>query len=127
MNTPGYWSRYRLCDAYYDDQGRLYLTIPAPFGYQDLPDNIDYILKEGDTLQTIAARVYADLRDAPGLKKKGVGNLWWVIADFQPPPIPDSCYDPTRRLTPGKKLILPSLRTVQELVFDEARRPDFEG
>jgi hypothetical protein len=47
-------------------------------------------------------------------------GLWWIIADFQPDPI----HDPTVRLTPGRTLYIPSLRTVQEEVFSDKRRKE---
>ena len=127
MYTPGLWSRYRLCDGLFDADGMLYLSMPEPFVYRELPDTLEYTVKEGDTLFTIASRAYETLKSAPGLIRKGVGNLYWVIADFQPDPRPDACFDPTLRLIAGTKLFVPSARVVQEQILSEARRIEYEG
>jgi hypothetical protein len=47
-------------------------------------------------------------------------GLWWVIADFQPDPV----HDPTLSLEPGRVLVVPSIRTVQEEIFSETRRAE---
>ncbi len=53
-------------------------------------------------------------------------QLWYVIADFQvaddgtPAPI----HDPTIALKPGSKLVIPSLRTLDEEILNEARRQE---
>lgn len=130
MYTPGLWSRYRLCDGFYDERKVLYLSIPEPFTYRPLSDTIEHVVQEGDTLQTLAARFYASLKDAPGLRRKNVGSLYWVIADFQPEPKPDACYDPTIHLgstMKGQVLYIPSARVVQEIILNESRRHEYEG
>jgi hypothetical protein len=46
------------------------------------------------------------------------GNLWWIIADFQNPPI----HDPTRVIPDGTELIIPSDRVINTRIFNESRR-----
>lgn len=107
---PNRFSRERFSDAILDEDGKLYLTEPEPFGYQDLPDNRTHVVVEGDTLWSLADK-YFPAHPNPD-------QLWWVIADFQPDPI----IDPTLRLEPGAVLYIPSPRTLDEEVFNEARR-----
>lgn len=101
-------SRTRLCSGIIDDQGDLVLTDPEPFLYRELADNITHPIVQSDTWQSIAYRYYGD------------ALLWWVVVDFQ------SVYDPTVALVPGERLTLPSLRTVQEDILSESRRPEFQ-
>ena len=93
-----------------DSQDRLFLTSRVPYRFSDLRDNISHTVDQGDTLHNIASRYYAPFTRPAG--------LWWVIADFQPRPV----HDPTVRLTPGSVVIIPSLRTIQEEIFNEDRR-----
>jgi nucleoid-associated protein YgaU len=88
----------------------LELTEREPFVYRSFTDNRQHTVEEGDTLWTLAARYFSPMDSA--------ANLWWVIADFQPDPI----HDPTIALVPGTVLVIPSVRTVLENVFDENRR-----
>lgn len=89
---------------------RLFLSDRVPFRFVDLPDNRVHTVKRGDTLHRLAARYFAPIGELPFIS---AANLWWVIADFQPTPI----HDPTIQLTEGAKLIIPSVRTVQERVL----------
>jgi len=98
--------------AVLDDAGRLFLTEREPFRFQALPDNRVHIVKEGDTLFTIAGRYFAPLPRPAG--------LWWVIADFQPEPV----HDPTLPLELGRAILIPSVRIVTEVILSEARRED---
>ena len=107
---PRRYSRYTFCAGVLDEAGRLFLTEREPYRYRALPDNRQHVVKEGETLFTLAGRYYSALPRSAG--------LWWVIADFQPDPI----HDPTLQLEPGRALIVPSLRTVLEEVFSEKRR-----
>lgn len=93
-----------------DSTDRLFLTSRVPYRFVNLSDNISHKVDQGDTLHNIAARYYAPFERPAG--------LWWIVADFQPQPV----HDPTVRLTPGSVVILPGLRTVQEEIFNEARR-----
>ncbi len=81
-----------------------------PYGYREFSDNREHVVSQGETLFSLAAHYLGSL-------PRGAG-LWWVIADFQPDPI----HDPTIKLSPGSTLIIPSVRTVLEAVFDETRR-----
>jgi hypothetical protein len=109
---PQYRSRHQFCDGITNANGELYLTERVPYRYRDLPDSRVYEVKQGNTLRMIAAAHFAGIPNA--------SELWWVIADFQPEPI----IDPTIALTPGKRLIVPSMRTVQEKIFSENRREE---
>ncbi len=109
---PRRYSRYTFCAGVLDEAGRLFLTEREPYRYRALPDNRQHVVKEGETLFTLAGRYYSALPRPAG--------LWWVIADFQPDPI----HDPTLQLEPGRALIVPSLRTVLEEVFSEKRRQE---
>jgi hypothetical protein len=92
------------------DASKIILSERVPYRYTVETDTIQHVVVAGDTLFTIAARYYASL-DRPA-------GLWWVIADFQPEPI----HDPTVDLTPGSLLYVPSLRLVQQEIFNERRR-----
>lgn len=105
-------SRYGLCEARTDAEGRLFLTPRVPYRYRDLPDNLVHEVAQGDTLKGLAVRYYV------GAPKPA--RLWWAIADFQPEPI----HDPTIRLTRGRKLVIPSLRTIQTRALAESRRDE---
>lgn len=90
--------------------GDLQLSEREPYGYRNFADNIEHVITEGDTLHSIASLYFAPIPSP--------AELWWIIADFQPDPI----HDPTLKLTVGATLIVPSVRTVQEEIFGEARR-----
>lgn len=80
------------------------------FLYRQLEDTREHLVKQGDTLWTLAAKYFEGL-PMPAL-------LYWIIADFQPDPI----HDPTVSLAPGRILYIPSLRTVTEQILSERRR-----
>ena len=107
---PRFLSRYQFCTQLQDANGALYLSERDPFRYQSFTDNIQHRVVEGETWQGLASRYYAALPE-PDL-------LWWVIADFQPDPV----FDPTIKLTPGSIVVVPSLTTVREQIFNEARQ-----
>jgi len=109
---PRRFSRYTFSSAVIDDEERLFLTEREPFRFRALPDNRQHVVKEGETLFSLAGRYFAPLPRPAG--------LWWVIADFQPDPI----HDPTVALEPGRVLVIPSVRTVLEEVFSERRREE---
>lgn len=106
---PNRFSRYRFSTARMIDD-RLVLEDRTPFGYRELDDNAQHVVVEGDTLWTIAGLFFPNMQRGSG--------LWWIIADFQPVPI----HDPTIALVPGTTLVIPSERTVEELILNEARR-----
>lgn len=110
---PRRFSRHMYTEAFTDEDAEVQLlTDYEPFDFRELPDNVVHVVKEGDTLWTLAGRYFAGIPRASG--------LWWVIADFQPTPI----HDPTIALELGARLVIPSLRTVQEEVFNPARRTE---
>ena len=107
---PRRFSRHTFTSAVLDDEERLFLTDREPFRFRSLSDNRQHVVKDGETLFSLAGRYFAPLPRPAG--------LWWVIADFQPDPI----HDPTVALDPGRVLVVPSMRTVIEEVFSEKRR-----
>jgi hypothetical protein len=111
--APRAWSRYLFCWGLRNENGDIGLTEREPFLYQELPDNRSYTVADGDTLFSIAERAFPSFPHACG--------LFWIIADFQPEPMQDA----TLALETGTRLIIPSERTVRELIFDEARRTEF--
>ncbi len=109
---PRRFSRFTFSAAVLDADERLLLTDREPFRFRALPDNRQHIVREGDTLFSLAGRYFAPLPRPAG--------LWWVIADFQPDPI----HDPTLALDIGRALLVPSVRTVGEELFSEKRRQE---
>jgi len=114
---PRRWSRHTFTLAIKDEAAPddTQLSERVPFGYRDLSDNVQYQVKEGDSLYSLAAKYF-----------RGVtypAQLWWVIADFQPEPI----HDPTLKLPVGKTLVIPSMRALTELIFSETRRAESEA
>lgn len=107
---PRRQSRHTFTRAILDDSGHLVLTEPEPFRFRQLDDNSLHIVKDGESLFSLAGLYF---RPFP----RGCG-LWWIIADFQPDPI----HDPTRKLRAGTLLVIPSVRTVAEEIFGENRR-----
>jgi hypothetical protein len=104
-------SRYQFCVSFTDPTtGKLILSDRDPFFYRPLADNTQHLVKLGDTLQGLAQRYLSPMPDA--------ALLWWILADFQPEPI----LDPTIDLAVGRVLIVPSVRTVQTMIFDPARQ-----
>lgn len=107
---PRRFSRYTFSAAVMDDEERLFLTDREPFRFRPLSDNRQHVVREGDTLFSLAGRYFASLPRPAG--------LWWVIADFQPEPV----HDPTLSLELGRLVVVPSVRTLVEEVFSEKRR-----
>ncbi len=106
---PRRLSRYTFCAAVEDADGVRFLTEREPFRYRALGDNRHHIVKEGDSLFNLAGRYFRGFTRPAG--------LWWTIADFQPAPI----IDPTLTLTIGRVVVVPSERTVSELIFSPER------
>jgi hypothetical protein len=111
---PRKLSRYAFCSGIKDADDVLFLTDRIPFPFRVLKDTRRYTVQQGDTLFSIAGKLFAPIT-------RGAG-LWWVIADFQPQPI----LDPTLQLSPGSTVFVPSVRTVHELVFSSSRRRESE-
>lgn len=109
---PRRFSRYAFSAAILDDNGRLLLTEREPFRFRAFPDNRQHLVREGETLFTLAGRYFAPLPRPSG--------LWWVIADFQLDPI----HDPTLALELGRLVFIPSVRVITEEVFAESRRQE---
>lgn len=95
-----------------EQRDTVQLTERVPYGFRDFADNVQHVVRAGESLHILAARYFHGI--------EGAAELWWVIADFQPDPI----HDPTIALAPGSALVIPSVRTVLENVFDEARRAE---
>lgn len=112
------WSRHRFSTVHTDAAGRRWLSPRPRFLYRDLPDNRAHIVKQGDTLHRLAHRYFPGM-GAPALDGEArPALLFWVIADFQPEPI----HDVTITLDLGRILVIPSVRTVQELILSESRK-----
>lgn len=109
---PRALSRHSYTTGIRDRNGAFILTTPTIFAYRELDDNEEVIVGKGDTLQTLAGRKYRTI------DPERACGLWWIIGHFQQPPI----FDPTIELEEGSSIIIPSVRTVQELIFDEKRR-----
>lgn len=106
---PRRHSRYTFSKARRDSEGDLILSDPEPYKYRPFSDNRVHVVKEGDSLFSLAARYFRGFQRPDG--------LYWIIMDFQPIPI----HDPTLKLTVGSIIIVPSLRTVIEEIFSERR------
>lgn len=103
------YSRYTFCERWIDADSRTFFDARRPYRFRSRPDNVQYLVKEGESLFTIAGRHFSPIERAAG--------LWWVIADYQPNPI----HDPTVRLVPGTILVLPSHTTLQQEIFSPSR------
>jgi nucleoid-associated protein YgaU len=108
MPGPTIFSRTRFCSAITNSDGALILTDPAPYT-TPLADDTTVTVTDGDSLTRLAFRFY------------GRAELWWVIADR------NHIYDPTVGLTAGQTLVVPSSRTVSELILNESRRVEFQA
>jgi hypothetical protein len=108
--APRTGSRHSFTLGVRDDAERLCLTEREPYGFQDHSDNRLHVVAQGETLFTLAGRYFAPLPRACG--------FWWVLADFQPDPI----IDPTLELELGRRLYVPSLRILTDVILGEQRR-----
>lgn len=113
---PRQFSRFTYSTAFLEvlpdgtSTGALILTDPEPFRFRSFRDNRIHTVVEGDTLFSLAFQHFRPLPRPSG--------FYWIIMDFQPDPI----HDPSLRLTKGRQLVIPSVRTVLEEVFSEKRR-----
>lgn len=112
---PSTNSRYLFCQGLKDSAGRLYLSDRVPYRYRKLADNRFHTVVAGDSLFTLAHIYFSPMLRA--------AQFFWVIADFQPDPIVDA----TIGLRPGTQIVIPSVRTLIEEIFNEARREEFTG
>lgn len=108
--APRTGSRHSFTIGVRDDAGRLFLTEREPYGFREHSDNRPHVVAHGETLFTLAGCYFAPLPRACG--------FWWVIADFQPDPI----IDPTLELELGRRLYVPSLRILTDVILGEQRR-----
>lgn len=102
------WSRHSFTGGL-RYANRLVLTDRERFAGRSYPDNRMHICRTGDTLWHLAGQYFQPLPRACG--------LWWVIADFQPNVI----HDPTLALQAGQVLVIPSVQTVMNIIFDARR------
>lgn len=116
MSTPHDFSRHLFCHAIRDAKGRLHLSDRVPYRYVERSDNRFHIVGEGDTLFWLAHKYFDGVTDRPD-------QFFWCIADFQPVPIIDA----TLALKKGTTIVIPSVRCLVEEIFNEKRRPEFEG
>jgi len=127
VGAPAFFSRYRFCTGIVDGKRQVFLSSPAPFEYVDLPDNKVYTTVSTDTWESIADKFFASLAPQLELINMEPSHLGWVVRDFQPEPQPDAAFDPTLRIPQGLRLVIPSVATVLERVFNENRRVAFEA
>ncbi len=108
--APRTGSRHLFALGVSDELGRRFLSEREPYRFREHKDTRVHTAVQGDTLFDLAGRYFAPLPRACG--------FWWVIADFQPDPI----VDPTLELVPGRRLFIPSLRVLTDVVLGESRR-----
>jgi len=104
-------SRYWACVGRRDATGRLWLDEREPVRYRDAPDHRWYTVCAGDTWWGLAQRYLTDVTER-------ADNLWWILCEFQPTPV----LDPTLSLTPGDRVVIPSVWFVRTVVFGAAQR-----
>jgi hypothetical protein len=109
---PRLYSRHTFTLGVLDESDRMRLTDRVPYRFRVFADNRHHVVEQGDSLWSLAAKYFRAMQRPAG--------LWWVIADFQPEPI----VDPTIRLRIGTVVVIPSVRTVVERIFDETRRAE---
>lgn len=101
-------SRYRFAVSFLDSRQEpdrtTFLGTRDPIGYSDHRDNTPYVVREGDTLEHLAARFFPGFTDS--------ASLYWALAEYQPEPI----LDPTLRLRPGSVLLIPSASHLLTLI-----------
>lgn len=100
-------SRYRFTRSMVDDisvKETIYTQTREPIEFEDDVENTTYVIRAGDTLQTIANKFFVGFPNPP--------SMWWIIAEFQIVPIKD----PTLRLVPGSVLTIPSRNLAHNLI-----------
>lgn len=107
---PRVGSRFGFSLGVHDDVGILQLTDREPYRFRPHADNRIHTTVQGDTFWDLAGRYFAPLPRACG--------YWWAIADFQPDPV----VDPTLALEPGRRIVIPSLRVLTDVILGEAAR-----
>jgi hypothetical protein len=89
-------SRYSFSEQHEDTSGKIVLSARNPYRFEERSDNIFHLAGSGDTWYTLAERYYGHISDR-------AGGLWWVICDYQVPPV----VDPTLAIRPGIEIVLP--------------------
>ena len=102
---PRVGSRYAASLGVLDADGRRFLTEREPFRFREYEDTREHVVVQGDSLFTLAGRYFAPLPRACG--------FWWAIADFQPDPV----FDPTLELELGRRLYVPSVRVLTDVIL----------
>lgn len=105
-------SRHSFTSGVRDEEGRVFLTEREPYGFRAHPDTRAHVVAQGESLFDLAGRYFAPLPRACG--------FWWAIADFQQDPI----IDPTLELEVGRRLLIPSVRVLTDVILSERRRRD---
>ena len=108
--APRTGSRHSFALGVRDELAQLFLTEREPYRFREHTDTRVHIVAQGDMLFGLAGRYFAPLPRACG--------FWWVLADFQPDPI----VDPTLELEVGRRLLVPSLRVLTDVILSEQRR-----
>ncbi len=108
--APRTGSRHLFALGVPDELGRRFLSEREPYRFKEHTDTRVHVVAQGDTLERLAGRYFAPLPRACG--------FWWVLADFQPDPI----VDPTLELDVGRRLFVPSLRVLTDVILGEQRR-----
>lgn len=108
--APRTGSRHSFPLGLRDELAQLFLTEREPYRFREHTDSRLHVVAQGDTLFDLAGRYFAPLPRACG--------FWWVLADFQPDPI----VDPTLELEAGRRLFVPSLRVLTDVILSEQRR-----
>ncbi|MBU0999547.1 hypothetical protein KKG24_04610 [Patescibacteria group bacterium] len=107
-------SRYKFCQVMLQSDSTVMLTDRVPYEFEPgLAGTHQHVASQGDTWRSIAHRYW---RNSFG---RYAGDLWWVIADFQPTAV----VDPTIAISAGTVVHVPSPATVLS-VFDESRRAE---
>lgn len=105
-------SRHSFVYGVRDEEGRLFLTEREPYGFHAHSDTRAHVVAQGESLYDLAGRYFAPLPRACG--------FWWAIADFQQDPI----IDPMLELEVGRRLLVPSVRVLTDVILSERRRRD---
>ena len=116
MIPPSELSVFRFCQAYDAPNGVSFLTDVAPFTYVEREDTIRHVVVGDQSLEEIASIHYQ-------VYGEQAYELMRVIAAFQPDPI----FDPTIPLEPGRTILVPSIRAIEEVIYSEDRRLEYEG
>jgi nucleoid-associated protein YgaU len=69
----------------------IFISGSLSFPYEDVPENLRYIVRQGDRIDHLATAFYGNPR------------LWWVLVEFQKNPLQNPWV-----LKPGLELFIPS-------------------